>query len=45
MRLLRKHGEEEPQAIANACISALDEFRDGTPITDDQTVVVVRILA
>ena len=45
MRLLRKHGEEEPQAIANACFTALDEFRDGTPITDDQTVVVVRILA
>ena len=44
MRLLKKHGGEPPQAIADACIQALDEFRDGTPITDDQTVVVVRIL-
>jgi phosphoserine phosphatase RsbU/P len=43
-RLLKQHGGEEPQAIADACIRALDEFRDGTPITDDQTVVVVRIL-
>jgi phosphoserine phosphatase RsbU/P len=43
-RLLKQHGGEQPQAIADACIRALDEFRDGTPITDDQTVVVVRIL-
>ncbi len=43
-RLLKHHGGEQPQAIADACIRALDEFRDGTAITDDQTVVVVRIL-
>jgi sigma-B regulation protein RsbU (phosphoserine phosphatase) len=43
-KLLHKHGHEEPQAIADVCFKALDEFRSGTPITDDQTVVVVRIL-
>jgi phosphoserine phosphatase RsbU/P len=43
-KLLHKHGGETPQAIADACFKALDEFRGGTPITDDQTVVVVRIL-
>ncbi len=43
-RLLKQYGGDQPQAIADACIRALDQFRDGTPITDDQTVVVVRIL-
>jgi sigma-B regulation protein RsbU (phosphoserine phosphatase) len=43
-RLLKQHGGEEPQAIADACFKDLDKFRDGTPITDDQTVLVVRIL-
>jgi phosphoserine phosphatase RsbU/P len=43
-RLLKKHGDAKPQAIADAFFADLDAFRDGTPITDDQTVVVVRIV-
>lgn len=43
-KLLKKHCLEPPQAIANAVIADLDLFRDGTPITDDQTVVVVNVL-
>lgn len=44
-RLLRQHAEASPQAIADAFFAALDEFRGATPITDDQTLVVVRVLA
>jgi sigma-B regulation protein RsbU (phosphoserine phosphatase) len=47
--LLRKHAEEgpdqsSPQAIADAFFAELDQFRGETPITDDQTVVVARVL-
>jgi sigma-B regulation protein RsbU (phosphoserine phosphatase) len=44
IKLLQKHCTEPPQAIADAVIQALDEFRDGTTITDDQTVVVINVL-
>lgn len=43
-RLLKKHCDEAPQAIADAFFADLDRFRGPTPITDDQTVMVVRIL-
>ena len=43
-RLLTKHAADAPQAIADAFFAELDEFRGATPITDDQTVVVVRVL-
>lgn len=43
VRLIEKRGAEAPQAIADACIAALDQYRDGTPITDDQTVVVIQV--
>jgi sigma-B regulation protein RsbU (phosphoserine phosphatase) len=43
-RLLKKHGGAKPQAIADAFFADLDAFRDGTAITDDQTVVVVRVV-
>jgi sigma-B regulation protein RsbU (phosphoserine phosphatase) len=42
-RLLKKHGHESPKAIADAIFTDLDSFRDDTPITDDQSVVVLRI--
>jgi phosphoserine phosphatase RsbU/P len=41
--VLEKRILGEPQAIADAVIAAVDEFRDGTPLTDDQTVLVVKI--
>jgi len=44
MRVLKKHGTEAPQAIADAIIAAVDKFRGAVPIFDDQTVVVMRVL-
>ncbi len=44
MRILKKHGTETPQAIADAIIAAVDTFRGAVPIFDDQTVVVLRVL-
>ena len=43
LRLLKKHGAESPQSIAAALFHDLDHFRDDTPITDDQSVVVMRV--
>jgi phosphoserine phosphatase RsbU/P len=43
IRMLKKHGAESPAAFAKAIFADLDAFRDGTPITDDQSVVVARV--
>ncbi|HEY2842154.1 MAG TPA: SpoIIE family protein phosphatase [Bryobacteraceae bacterium] len=43
--LLQKHGAETPQAIADAILAAVDAFRGATAIFDDQTVVVLRVVA
>ena len=43
LRLLKKHGHESPKTIANAIFSELDAFRDGAAITDDQSVVVLKV--
>jgi sigma-B regulation protein RsbU (phosphoserine phosphatase) len=42
-KLLKKHGEQGAQDIANAIFADLDVFRDDTAITDDQSVVVMRV--
>jgi len=42
-RLLKKHGAESTKAIADAIFADLDAFRDDAPITDDQSVVVMRV--
>lgn len=42
-RLMKKHGAEPPKALANAIFGELDAFRDDTPITDDQSVVIMRV--
>jgi len=44
IRMLKAHGAETPEAIALALFADLDAFRDGTPITDDQSIVVMRVL-
>jgi sigma-B regulation protein RsbU (phosphoserine phosphatase) len=44
-QLFQDHGEQPPKAIADAVIAALDEYRGATPISDDQSVIVFRILA
>jgi len=42
--LLKDHGSGPPLAFANAIFAGLDEFRDGVPITDDQTVVAMKVV-
>jgi sigma-B regulation protein RsbU (phosphoserine phosphatase) len=42
-RLLKKHGTSSPKALADAIFTDIDTFRDGTVITDDQTVVVIKV--
>jgi phosphoserine phosphatase RsbU/P len=42
-RLLKKHGHEPPKAVSDAIFADLDHFRDDTPITDDQSVVVLKV--
>ncbi len=41
--ILKKHGTEVPQRIVDAIFADLDQFRGGTAITDDQTVVAMRV--
>jgi len=43
VRLLKKHASEPPRAIADAVIAALDAYRKNTPISDDQSVIVLRV--
>jgi sigma-B regulation protein RsbU (phosphoserine phosphatase) len=43
IRMLKKHGADSPAAFAQAMFADLDTFRDGTPITDDQSIVVMRV--
>ena len=42
-RLLKKHGTGSPKALADAIFTDIDAFRDDTPITDDQSVVVIKV--
>ncbi len=44
-KLLKRHAEEPPQAIANAILDELDEYRGPTPITDDQSIIALRVTA
>jgi sigma-B regulation protein RsbU (phosphoserine phosphatase) len=44
IRLLRKHGTGSPKALADAIFADIDAFRDGTAITDDQSVVAIKVL-
>jgi sigma-B regulation protein RsbU (phosphoserine phosphatase) len=43
IKLLKKHASQPPKAIADAVIAALDEHRAGTSISDDQSVVILRV--
>jgi phosphoserine phosphatase RsbU/P len=45
MRIVKKHGSDAPQAMADAIIAAVDAFRGAVAISDDQTVLVLRVLA
>lgn len=43
IRLLKKHAAEPPKAVADAVIAAVDSHRGHTPISDDQSVIVLRV--
>lgn len=42
-KLLKKHAGDAPKAAADAVIAALDAFRGTTSISDDQSVIVMRV--
>jgi sigma-B regulation protein RsbU (phosphoserine phosphatase) len=42
-KLLKKRGSQSPKCVASALFHELDVHRDDTPITDDQSVVVMRV--
>jgi serine phosphatase RsbU (regulator of sigma subunit) len=41
--VLKKHANYAPAEVAAAIFDALDEFREGAAISDDQTVVVLKV--
>jgi sigma-B regulation protein RsbU (phosphoserine phosphatase) len=42
-QLLKKYAEKTPKEVADAVIAELDQYRGGVPISDDQSVVVLRV--
>ena len=42
-RMLKKHRADSPKAIVDAIFADLDQFREDTPITDDQTLAAIRV--
>jgi phosphoserine phosphatase RsbU/P len=44
-RLLERQAAAAPQPVVDAIFDDLDAFRAGTPITDDQTAVVIKVRA
>jgi len=43
-QLLEVSGDETPQEVVNAIFKDLDAFRGSTPLTDDQTVIALKVL-
>jgi sigma-B regulation protein RsbU (phosphoserine phosphatase) len=43
-RLLTKHDAETPRAIVDQIFAELDEFRETVALTDDQTVVTMKVI-
>jgi sigma-B regulation protein RsbU (phosphoserine phosphatase) len=43
-QFLEKHGTDTPRVAVDALIAQLDEFRGPTPLTDDQTAVILKVL-
>jgi phosphoserine phosphatase RsbU/P len=42
--VLLSHGGDKPQHVAEAIFEDIDAFRGATPLTDDQTVIALRVL-
>ena len=43
-KLLLAHNQKTPQYLVNAIFEDLDQFRGLTPLTDDQTLIALRVL-
>jgi len=43
-KLLRKHGNDSPKTLIDAVFHEIDAFRDDTIITDDQSIVAIKVL-
>ena len=41
---LKKHGQAAPRAAVDELIAQVDAFRGATPLTDDQTAVILKVL-
>ncbi len=44
LKLLQANGDREPQQVVNAVFEDLDAFRGATSLTDDQTVIALKVL-
>jgi sigma-B regulation protein RsbU (phosphoserine phosphatase) len=42
--LLKQHGKGTPKEVVDSIFSAVDVFRDNVAITDDQAVIVMRVI-
>jgi sigma-B regulation protein RsbU (phosphoserine phosphatase) len=43
-KMLKQHCGEQPKAILDAIFADIDRFTDGGPMTDDQTMVAIKVL-
>jgi phosphoserine phosphatase RsbU/P len=43
-KLLQSIGDQDPQQVVNAIFKDLDAFRGATPLSDDQTVIALKVL-
>ena len=43
-RTIQKHCEDSPKALVDALFRGLDKWADGRPLTDDQTVVAMKVI-
>jgi sigma-B regulation protein RsbU (phosphoserine phosphatase) len=41
--VLRKHGAQDPRVIVNEILADIDRFRGETPLTDDQSLIVLKV--
>jgi serine phosphatase RsbU (regulator of sigma subunit) len=42
--LFGEYQDKTPQYLVNAIFEDIDRFRGATPLTDDQTVIALRVL-
>ncbi|HLJ14429.1 MAG TPA: SpoIIE family protein phosphatase [Bryobacteraceae bacterium] len=42
-RLLRSHHDQKPRVIVDEIFGELDRFREDAPLTDDQTLIAIRV--